>query len=553
MNKTFHKFRLTIILCLITLLLPGASSVFAQEDNLLENPGFENPYIDRGGTPARQVAQGWNPWHVTATINMASWQNQQPEYDETAPNDLRIRSGDNAQQFFSFFEAHTGGVFQRVTGITPGTELRFSVYAWVWSSTFSDQDESELDGDVVVQVGIDPTGGTDGTSSSVIWSPPAEQYDTYRQYAVIATASSNAVTVFVRSTVNVAVQNNYIYLDDAVLATTTGSSQPVATNTDVPQATNTTVPQATDTSAPQPTNTSQPVDTEVSVIDPTPTAEGVENTDVPPATSTPVPSETDIPPATSTPIPTNTQAPQSTETPVPTNTPDEDVDPTPTAEGDVTDVPEITPDIVVTEDTSEQPGNEEFPNTLVHIVRSGETVGELATLYGTTITAISEANDLNASNLINVDQRLVIPVRLAAPATITPVPTSTGQPEQDNQQPENNAGGEGGVTTYVVRRGDTLYRIAINNNTTVTALARLNGIVNTNIIRVGQVLQVPSAGGTPTPDQQSQPEQQTYVVQFGDTLFRIALRFGVNAQQLASVNGISNPNLVFWGQTLIIP
>src|SRR5215468_1163757 len=45
----------------------------------------------------------------------------------------------------------------------------------------------------------------------------------------------------------------------------------------------------------------------------------------------------------------------------------------------------------------------------------------------------------------------------------------------------------------------------------------------------------------------------TYTVQSGDNLFRIALRFGVTTSALASFNGIVNPNLIFVGQVIKIP
>lgn len=56
----------------------------------------------------------------------------------------------------------------------------------------------------------------------------------------------------------------------------------------------------------------------------------------------------------------------------------------------------------------------------------------------------------------------------------------------------------------------------------------------------------------PTPEA-SQPTEQTYVVQAGDNLFRIALRFGVSLNELAAANNIANPRLIFVGQTLTIP
>jgi putative chitinase len=118
----------------------------------------------------------------------------------------------------------------------------------------------------------------------------------------------------------------------------------------------------------------------------------------------------------------------------------------------------------------------------------------------------------------------------------------------------------------VVRSGDTLGRIAGRFNTSVSALARLNGIANPNVIRVGQRLRVPGAGAgggeivtpviivvTATPAPPSLPAPRTYVVRPGDTLFKIALRLNVSVRALIQANNIVNPNLVYVGQTLVVP
>jgi len=76
------------------------------------------------------------------------------------------------------------------------------------------------------------------------------------------------------------------------------------------------------------------------------------------------------------------------------------------------------------------------------------------------------------------------------------------------------------------------------------------------ILVIGLVLAllVMLAPGTAAPDAAlAQDSGQTHVVQPGENLFRIALKYGVSVSALSSVNGIVNPTMVYVGQTLIIP
>ncbi len=115
---------------------------------------------------------------------------------------------------------------------------------------------------------------------------------------------------------------------------------------------------------------------------------------------------------------------------------------------------------------------------------------------------------------------------------------------------------------YIVRDGDTLYSIARQYNTTVYTLATLNRIVNSDIISVGQQITIPSCG-TELAEEAGETEtagslvvaapEITHVVQEGEGLFDIALRYGVTVTSIANANGISDINTVFLGQVLIIP
>ncbi|MGB7337978.1 MAG: LysM peptidoglycan-binding domain-containing protein [Phototrophicaceae bacterium] len=118
---------------------------------------------------------------------------------------------------------------------------------------------------------------------------------------------------------------------------------------------------------------------------------------------------------------------------------------------------------------------------------------------------------------------------------------------------------------HVVQAGENLYRISLRYNVPLTTLAQANGISNTNLIFVGQQLTIPgTTGGTPpvvtnpppttptTPNPPPTGDATTYTVQAGDSLSRIASRFGTTFTAIAAANGIANPNLIFVGQVLSI-
>ena len=156
-----------------------------------------------------------------------------------------------------------------------------------------------------------------------------------------------------------------------------------------------------------------------------------------------------------------------------------------------------------------------------YVVKPGDTLYRIASLYGVSVSAIVSANNITNANLIHPNQVLVIPTGGSAPNT---PPTST--------------------TRYTVQAGDTLYRIAARYATTVTAIANANNIADPNVIRPGQVLVIPSGSSGTT--------QVRYTVQAGDTLYRIALRYGTTVTAITTANNIADPSLIRPGQVLII-
>lgn len=97
---------------------------------------------------------------------------------------------------------------------------------------------------------------------------------------------------------------------------------------------------------------------------------------------------------------------------------------------------------------------------------------------------------------------------------------------------------------YIVKQGDTLSHIALWYNTTVEELVKLNNIQNPNLIYVGQKILILAS------DEPNKEKEITYTVRRGDSLWKIANRYGVSVDSLVSLNNIRNPNLIYPGQQI---
>lgn len=153
----------------------------------------------------------------------------------------------------------------------------------------------------------------------------------------------------------------------------------------------------------------------------------------------------------------------------------------------------------------------------IHTVATGDYLTVLAKKYGTTVNAIKEANGLTTDET-RIGQTLIIPTLIGGQAA----ETNTSVPSTPTQG-----------TKYTVVSGDSLFAIAKRFGTSVDALKSSNQL-SSDLLRVGQVLTIPTTGNTapaaPAPSPQPPPtnENTSYTVQAGDTLWGIARKHSVS-------------------------
>ncbi len=227
--------------------LAAARAVQSQSGELLTNPGFEAPFGAQG------VANGWLPWYVTPdSVNYPSTcaNNSSgtckpygvPSYNPAQPQDTRVppRSiSGNAQKWGSSFYVYIAGVYQQVSGLTPGARLNFSAYTQAFNCSddrgcfgaTGNPGYSYEPGQNFLRVGIDPTGGTDPFSSNVVWSPYANPLDAFVQQSVEAVAQGDKATVFVWSAPQYPEKHVETFVDNASLVVTGQGPAPTAAAT----------------------------------------------------------------------------------------------------------------------------------------------------------------------------------------------------------------------------------------------------------------------------------------------------------------------------------
>ena len=173
------------------------------------------------------------------------------------------------------------------------------------------------------------------------------------------------------------------------------------------------------------------------------------------------------------------------------------------------------------------------PSYSVHRVRKGDSLSVLAVRYGSSVRAIMHANSLKNGNTLQVGWKLKIPGKGTAG-------------EWEEKPVVRTAKLEKKLSTYVVRRGDSLWEIARAHRTTTHTIMSLNGLRSSRL-RVGQVLKVPKGSASP-----SSREAKAYRVRRGDSPYWVARRHQMDLAELLRLNHLTPISTIHPGQTLLV-
>ncbi len=169
----------------------------------------------------------------------------------------------------------------------------------------------------------------------------------------------------------------------------------------------------------------------------------------------------------------------------------------------------------------------------LHKVRKGESLSVIARRYGTSVNAIMAINRIKSRHSIKANQRLKIPSgkKSVSPGKKQPLPVSLGSKKKSE---------------YIVKKGDSLWKIARKFGTTVNTI-RASNRLNNKHLRIGQVLLIPH---------RFLPFDNIKTVKYkvlkGDSLWEIARKHQMSLSEFLSLNNLTPRSTIFPGQVLVV-
>lgn len=160
-------------------------------------------------------------------------------------------------------------------------------------------------------------------------------------------------------------------------------------------------------------------------------------------------------------------------------------------------------------------------NSNTYVVQKGDTLYGISKQFNTSMQRLRELNNLS-SDILTIGKVLIV------------------SPNSDSNPSE--------CVTYTVKKGDSLYSIAKQYNSTVDAIKRYNNLTSNNL-SIGQKLKLPCY--MKDNDNTTMPNFVMYTVKAGDSLYSIAQQYNTTVDKIKSDNKLTS-NTLSIGQVLMI-
>jgi hypothetical protein len=156
------------------------------------------------------TAVAWAPWWRSAGENDPDWKYKTPVFSSHSLDNRSV------QQISTPFGTHVAGLWQQVPSAA-GNQYTLTVEGQAWSSEDTAPASQLEASDVNLQVGIDPTGGTDPDSPLILWSEVMQPLSHWETLTVTAVAESSLLTIFLKSAPNLPKRQQSVFWRNAFL------------------------------------------------------------------------------------------------------------------------------------------------------------------------------------------------------------------------------------------------------------------------------------------------------------------------------------------------
>ncbi len=185
--------------------------------------------------------------------------------------------------------------------------------------------------------------------------------------------------------------------------------------------------------------------------------------------------------------------------------------------------------------------------TVAYIVQKGDTIGKIATRQGTDINTVLKLNGLSSTATLQVGQVLHLP-ELAKSQQVASTNTSTISTSNKTTSTKQDS--------YTVQSGDTLWSISQQFNLTTAQIMEYNNLTTSSVIKVGQVLALTGSLANNSiiavAKADNTSSSKVYIVQSGDTLWSISQKHKLSLENLLEYNNLTASSSIYVGQKLAL-